>query len=215
MTAVPASRQNCCIYHLLFPECARRKNDPRARACWRLRRLRGSRAPRCPHVMPCCPRLRATCPPHASHPLQHLCAVKSAPGAGLETPVYLVWPQAPLHGCCMDVAWMLHGCCMNVAWMLHGCCMDVAGMPAGTRMRRGEGEAQGQQQHPRAGLYLPPSSPLSPTTPSPSPISAREHAVTSGARAGFVRGSLSARAPPNLHNSQRKNSQRGGRPRWP
>jgi len=129
--------------------CARRKNDPRARACWRLRRLRGSRAPRCPHVMPCCPRLRATCPPHASHPLQHLCAVKSTPGAGLETTRYIsdgrkrhcmdvAWM---LHGCCMDAAWMLHECCMDVAWMLHGCRRDASRHAHAARRGRGAGAA--------------------------------------------------------------------------
>ena len=153
------------------------------------------------------------------HTRSHLCAVKSAPGAGLETPVYLVWPQAPLHGCCMDVAWMLHGCCMNVAWMLHGCCMDVAGMPASTRMRRGEGEAQGQQQHPRAGLYLPPSSPLSPThTISISHLCERAcgdvwrtRRICSGE---FIRQGApkSPQQPAQRINSQRENSQRGGRP---
>ena len=72
-------------------------------------------------------------------------------------------------------------------------------------------------QHSREGLYLPPSSPLSPLLPPPSPslFSVRGQAVTSGARAGFVRGILSARAPPNLQNSQRTNSQRGGRPGRP
>ena len=82
--------------------------DPTVPAC-AARVPRAARTP-CRAAPACAPRVR-----RMLHTRSHICAVKSAPGAGLETPVYLGWPQAPLHGCCMDVAWMLHGCCMDVA----------------------------------------------------------------------------------------------------
>ena len=140
MTAVPAK----LLYISPALPCARRKNDPRARACWRLRRLRGSRAPRCPHVMPCCPRLRATCPPHASHPLTPLrCEKRSGgrarnPGISRMAASAIAWM---LHGCCMDAAWMLHECCMDVAWMLHGCRRDASRHAHAARRGRGAGAA--------------------------------------------------------------------------
>jgi hypothetical protein len=133
------------------------------------------------------------------------------PGAELVISVSSGWPQAPLHDMLRMVSPPLHAmsplCMMGMiphAWGPAGrMCADAGG--------------NSSTQHSREGLYLPPSSPLSPLLPPPSPslFSVRGQAVTSGARAGFVRGILSARAPPNLQNSQRINSQRGGRPGRP